>query len=555
MDLLSTCCLQEGETTTTKTRTASADDVNIDDSSSSSPSDPKNVLQQQQQQQVDAMNAAKLNDVEDDDMATQDCTNSNGSNKGDNNGDDQVDENSSKKKKEGKKTNCPFDHVLTQGAIEELKLYEQVLFDQQYSKDLPPVEESISPDNKQQQPRRKRSYYDWNDITIDNVLGQGSFSFVFQVSFPQVVSPSDCINTSSASGSAPAAALKCLKASSISSEEDFIHNAMDLYSEAQLLERLAPHPHIIQLMGKCRKGLAESFRNDENDDDDDESNDGVSRSSGYFVLLEIMAETLQDKLMEWRNIPDDRIFDKMRTKPQILQRLEAVALPVLDAMEYLHSKHIVLRDLKPENIGFDQKAGEVKLFDFGLARHVDLLKEETDMAGSILYMAPEVLQMNDTSTNPNSLLASGGNSLPSGTAISYPSDVYSFAIVVWELCTLDVPLRKFTTLEEVQINVGQKKWRPNLSTIPSSKIKTLLSKIWKQTPTDRPTFTELRIPFETILGRSSKTSIRSGTKETVSLGGGRTGSSGSSSKRSQSGGPKRRPVGRGIRLFRSSESL
>lgn len=56
---------------------------------------------------------------------------------------------------------------------------------------------------------------------------------------------------------------------------------------------------------------------------------------------------------------------------------------------------IIYRDLKPENIGFDVR-GDVKIFDFGLAREVnekdqldDGTYKLTGDTGSLRYMAPE----------------------------------------------------------------------------------------------------------------------------------------------------------------------
>jgi serine/threonine protein kinase len=47
------------------------------------------------------------------------------------------------------------------------------------------------------------------------------------------------------------------------------------------------------------------------------------------------------------------------------------------------------RDLKPSNIGFTY-SGEVKLFDFGLAREVrDPSRRLTGYTGSARYMSPE----------------------------------------------------------------------------------------------------------------------------------------------------------------------
>ena len=50
-------------------------------------------------------------------------------------------------------------------------------------------------------------------------------------------------------------------------------------------------------------------------------------------------------------------------------RLNDIAIPIAEAMKYLHSKNVIYRDLKPSNVGFDQN-GTIKLFDFGLAREI-----------------------------------------------------------------------------------------------------------------------------------------------------------------------------------------
>lgn len=86
------------------------------------------------------------------------------------------------------------------------------------------------------------------------------------------------------------------------------------------------------------------------------------------------------------------------------------------------------RDLKPENIGFDVR-GDVKIFDFGLAREFDLAQADsqgfyayTGDTGSPRYMAPEVAL---------------------GQRYNEGADVYSFSILVWQVLALSTPYEGF----------------------------------------------------------------------------------------------------------------
>jgi len=108
------------------------------------------------------------------------------------------------------------------------------------------------------------------------------------------------------------------------------------------------------------------------------------------------------------------------------QRL-ALAMQVLDAVQYAHSRLVIHRDLKPGNI-FVTADGQVRLLDFGVAKLItddegQQNSQLTEMAGQAFtpdYASPEQVR---------------GDNL--GTA----SDVYSLGVVLYELLCGGRPYR------------------------------------------------------------------------------------------------------------------
>ena len=81
-------------------------------------------------------------------------------------------------------------------------------------------------------------------------------------------------------------------------------------------------------------------------------------------------------------------LDRMGHMPEETVRFLLAEITL--ALDYLHSKGIVHRDIKPDNILLDER-GHAHLTDFNIAVHYTERRALTSVAGSMAYMAPEVL--------------------------------------------------------------------------------------------------------------------------------------------------------------------
>jgi serine/threonine protein kinase len=325
-----------------------------------------------------------------------------------------------------------------------------------------------------------------SDVSISGKIGQGGFSCVFRVSIGAGEDKEEAATSGNLRRACTAStqeyALKRLDLKKLRTEDAFISAANDFAWEASILSKLC-HPNIIQLQGVCSETLSESFRNSEG-------------GSGYFILLDLLYETLADRIDRWRKVDDAnqhltifRSIENRQTRVDGLhRRLQNIGIAVARAMTYLHEKQIVLRDLKPANIGFDNTSGTLKLFDFGMARPLDRCSM-VEVAGSLRYMAGEVMK--------------GNNS-------GLPSDVYSFGVLLWEVCTLQKPFCRCVRTSEKNYKQGEYErlfkekiggpggWRPSVKSIPCKRTRRLIQDCWDASPEARPTFPSILMMLTAI---------------------------------------------------------
>ncbi len=139
---------------------------------------------------------------------------------------------------------------------------------------------------------------------------------------------------------------------------------------------------------------------------------GVDALGRPFMAMEYVEGQAIDVYCRERNLP-------------IRERLSLI-LDVAKAVAYAHSKLVVHRDLKPANM-LVTATGAVRLLDFGIAKLIEgdtfQASNETQFAGRLLtpdYASPEQIR---------------------GETIGTAADIYSLAVVTYELLTGTRPYR------------------------------------------------------------------------------------------------------------------
>lgn len=144
-----------------------------------------------------------------------------------------------------------------------------------------------------------------------------------------------------------------------------------------------------------------------------------------------------------------------------------IAFEIAEGMEYIHKNHIIHRDLKTLNVLLD--GDTPKISDFGFSRF-DISLSMTRKIGTIQYMAPEVIK---------------------GSHYDLKADVFSFAMILWELYYSAVPFIWINSRMEIENEILNKNANLLYHKPISDDLKQLIEDCKKNSPKNRPTFTDI----------------------------------------------------------------
>jgi len=177
-------------------------------------------------------------------------------------------------------------------------------------------------------------------------------------------------------------------------------------------------------------------------------------------------------------MPGGNLYNFLHKKNDVLGLLLIlrIAIQISKGMEYLHQNSIIHRDLKTANILIGLHNQVVKIADFGVARLGNQEGQMTAETGTYRWMAPEII-----------------NHKP----YDHKADVFSFAIVLWEMITLKVPYDNMTPLQAA-LGVRQG-FRLKIPPGTHPVLSRLIEQCWDEDPDVRPVFAEITVQLEDIL--------------------------------------------------------
>lgn len=154
---------------------------------------------------------------------------------------------------------------------------------------------------------------------------------------------------------------------------------------------------------------------------------------------------------------------------------QIIMVGVACGMKYLHEQNIIHRDLKAANILLDENFHPY-ITDFGLSKFFEDAHSyiQSTYGGTLPYEAPEILK-----------------NIPYDKKV----DVYSFAILMYEILTNSIPYPNLENREIADFNfiskVVNENYRPKFDVPIKKSFRELIERCWSNNPSERPSFDEI----------------------------------------------------------------
>jgi TolB-like protein/tRNA A-37 threonylcarbamoyl transferase component Bud32/Flp pilus assembly protein TadD len=138
------------------------------------------------------------------------------------------------------------------------------------------------------------------------------------------------------------------------------------------------------------------------------------------------AEQIEDQIGLWMEFVCGHTLEQILDQRKVISAAEAIGigLELCRAVSAVHGTGLLHRDIKGHNV-MRSEDGRIVLMDFGTGRELED-DASSDLAGTLLYLAPEVLQ---------------------GQQATVRSDIYSLGVLLYHLVTGSYPVRARTVRE------------------------------------------------------------------------------------------------------------
>jgi serine/threonine protein kinase len=218
--------------------------------------------------------------------------------------------------------------------------------------------------------------------------------------------------------------------------------------EMKMLEKVK-HPNVIKMIEEKEGTIRKP--------------DGRSKDVNYIVL----EYAKYGSLFDFVYFPQKGFGEKMG---------RAILKQLIEGLQACHEVEVVHRDIKTENVMLNSKF-QVKLADFGYGKNLQGDKGDFilhTMAGTIAYMAPEVL---------------------TGNYIGDTADIFSCGATLFVVVTGNMPLRR-ASLDDDRYqyfikNKKEKFWKNYVLTSVSEEFKSLINSMLSYDPSERPSLDDI----------------------------------------------------------------